>query len=707
MVSVLLVTYNHERFIERALSSIAMQRLDAPFEVVVSDDSSSDATLALVSAWAETVDIPVRILPAQPRLGITLNYARGFASCRGRYVAVLEGDDEWLTIDKLQLQVDLLESDPALTMAASRILVYDDATGASAAEPMLALDAMTATVTSDELAAYNWFATFSCCMFRAEILERLDPAIFETTAYDWLINMAVTVHGPAGFVPVVATLYRIHSTGTWSSTTELNRTDQIRRVIPRYVELLGGEAGRELTRLLHALDALLRDARLLESEPSALVEQRNAGAVAKQSEAGEEDARVHADPVALPIPRVTRLERPRVSVIMASYNHAPYVLEAVNSVLDQTMADLELVIVDDGSADDSLKILSTLTDPRVRVYRLAENQGACAATNLAIQQTRGGLVALINSDDVWEPHKLQRQLDALSARPDVTAVFSSARFIGEDGVALPQERIPFGNNIFRQPNRTRAQWLRYFFEHGNALCHPSMLIRRAFYEDHGLYDGRLRQLPDLERWITLVKHHDILVLGDEDLVRFRLLASEQNASSLTRWNVARGLHEHIAIQESFFDDVSDDMLVEAFLDQLQHPLIRTREERECEIALLLWNTPCGMQDVNRIHAQRLFRELLGQPRAARLLRARYGISDLTLHYFAGMERRSIPVAFDEWLTTLDELRSTPPDDPDLVPVGAVPAGQLVRIAVSRTRRPGDASLSRRAWRNLRVLGRRP
>ena len=69
MVSVLLVTYNHERFIERALSSIAMQRLDAPFEVVVSDDSSSDATLALVSAWAETVDIPVRILPAQPRLG--------------------------------------------------------------------------------------------------------------------------------------------------------------------------------------------------------------------------------------------------------------------------------------------------------------------------------------------------------------------------------------------------------------------------------------------------------------------------------------------------------------------------------------------------------------------------------------------------------------------------------------------------------------
>ena len=72
-----------------------------------------------------------------------------------------------------------------------------------------------------------------------------------------------------------------------------------------------------------------------------------------------------------------------------------------------------------------------------------------------------------------------------------------------------------------------------------------------------------------------------------------------------------------------------------------------------------------------------------------------------------MERRSIPVAFDEWLTTLDELRSTPPDDPDLVPVGAVPAGQLVRIAVSRTRRPGDASLSRRAWRNLRVLGRRP
>ena len=142
-VSVLLVTYNHAAFIDRALASIASQRFDGPLEVVVADDASDDDTVARIAQWAEQTDFDVRVLPEQPRLGITQNYYRGFVACRGAYIAVLEGDDEWISENKLALQVQLLGEHPDLSMTATRILLYDDLTGSSSVLPLIGLDAMT------------------------------------------------------------------------------------------------------------------------------------------------------------------------------------------------------------------------------------------------------------------------------------------------------------------------------------------------------------------------------------------------------------------------------------------------------------------------------------------------------------------------------------------------------------------------------------
>jgi glycosyltransferase involved in cell wall biosynthesis len=683
LVSVLLVTYNHQQFIERALASIESQVFDGAIEVVVADDSSDDSTLSVVQAWAERVDLDVRVLPRQARLGITQNYSRGFSACRGRYIAVLEGDDEWISVEKLQLQVDLLEKHPHLSMVANRVLLHDDATGDSSALPLIGLDAMHVEVTSRQLADSNWFATFSCCMYRTELLGRLNPEIFETTAYDWLINMAVTEYGNAGLVPQVATLYRVHQNGQWSQADQRQRDEQTRAVLPRYIELLGPNVRRELTRYMHELDAR----------------------VANSADAPERPVTgSRKEPVRLSVPRITSSDRPRVSVVMPCYNHERFVVAAINSVLDQTMPDFELIVVDDGSPDDSVRAIAAVSDPRLRVYRFAENQGAAAAHNFALQQTRGEFVALINSDDMWEPGKLARQLEVFEARPEIGAVFTGVRFIDEKGKPVPAERLP-RSNVFRQPNRTQAQWLRYFFEKGNALCHPSSLVRRSFYEEHGLYDNRLRQLPDFEKWVTLVKHHPIAVLGDEDLVRFRLLPSEANASSVSPANVARGLREHLAIAERFFDDVSNEMIVEGFVDLLRNPHIARDDERQCELAFLWWDTECGMQEVNRIHALRLMHELMGRPHTARLLETRYGFDDLTLHTYAGLHQRGLTPAFQEWLESLNGLRA--PAHPDLIPIAEAPSGHLFRVLLARTRRAKPSTLPNRVVHHLfRGMSRR-
>src|SRR5712664_4673265 len=104
---------------------------------------------------------------------------------------------------------------------------------------------------------------------------------------------------------------------------------------------------------------------------------------------------------------------PRVSVIMPSFNHERFIASAVAGVLGQTMSDLELVIVDDGSVDQSARIISAINDKRVRYKLLERNHGACEAMNIALRMARGRFIAVCNSDDEWQPGKLEHQLAIL------------------------------------------------------------------------------------------------------------------------------------------------------------------------------------------------------------------------------------------------------------------------------------------------------
>jgi glycosyltransferase involved in cell wall biosynthesis len=319
------------------------------------------------------------------------------------------------------------------------------------------------------------------------------------------------------------------------------------------------------------------------------------------------------------------MRSPTVSVIMATYNHADFVKQAIESVLEQTGVDFEFLISDDGSTDTTRDIVASIKDTRIQFFPNEINRGACVVTNELIKRTSGEFIALINSDDYWTvPDKLAYQVQIMKDRPSVGACFGRARFIDKEGVCIEKKTLPFGF-VFDQENRSQGQWLRRFFEFGNCICHPTMVIRKSCYEELGMYSNQLRQLPDLDMWIRLVKRYEIFI-SDHDLINFRILPGE-NASSQTAANTIRTINEHYIIAENFFDDVDRSLLMDGFLDVLQQKDIPSEYHLKIEKTLLYFKYNQWLGKPYQMIGLLKMRKLLSNSSYHHILFHDYGIDD--------------------------------------------------------------------------------
>lgn len=251
---------------------------------------------------------------------------------------------------------------------------------------------------------------------------------------------------------------------------------------------------------------------------------------------------------------------PRLSIVIASYNHAPFVQDSLRSVLQQDFQDFEILVTDDGSSDGTPDQVCAVQDPRIALQVLPENRGACIAMNEAIRRARGEFIVVLNSDDVFLPGKLSRQLAFLEAHPHIGAVFGYPVFIDERGQRF-DDATHKDHEVFHVHNRSRHEWLRHFFDRGNALCHPTAMIRRSVYEAVGLYDARLAQVPDLDMWMRVCLRFDIHVLP-EPLTGFRIRDNLQNASAARpevvirdAWERAHILRHYLGLSRPELDAV--------------------------------------------------------------------------------------------------------------------------------------------------------
>ena len=259
---------------------------------------------------------------------------------------------------------------------------------------------------------------------------------------------------------------------------------------------------------------------------------------------------------------------PKVSVILTSYNHGAFVAAAIKSVLKQTFTDFELLIVDDGSQDDSQDIIKAFDDPRIKTFLYDENRGPVIAVSEAIESARGKYIAVHHSDDLWTPDKLEKQVAFLDSNENFAACFTWVEFVDEFGKPRELDAGDYYKNIFDQPNRTRAEWLNYFFYNANCLCHPSVMLRREVFKACRLLDTHgLWQLPDYLMWIRLCFHAEIFILP-ERLTKFRLRRTRQeNTSATTRDRLIRADLENFFIAREFVDSFPDDkFFLEVFPD---------------------------------------------------------------------------------------------------------------------------------------------
>ncbi len=240
---------------------------------------------------------------------------------------------------------------------------------------------------------------------------------------------------------------------------------------------------------------------------------------------------------------------PTVSVIIPSYNHEKFIAEAIQSILNQTYQDFEIVITDDCSSDNSVKIIKQFTDPRIRLFCNTENQGCSTTTTNCIKQAKGKYIAVLNSDDVFLPDKLSRQVAYLETHNHCAAVFSHAQVIHENGDPFT-DSDNYYVQVFSQKNKTRHEWLNLFFYHGNCLCHPSILIRKECFDRIGLYDSRLAQLDDFDMWVRVCLNYEIHIL-QEPLIKFRVLNNNKNASAPRPDTLSRLPWEHRMVLNNF------------------------------------------------------------------------------------------------------------------------------------------------------------
>jgi glycosyltransferase involved in cell wall biosynthesis len=205
--------------------------------------------------------------------------------------------------------------------------------------------------------------------------------------------------------------------------------------------------------------------------------------------------------------------KPTVSVVMAAKNYARFIGQAVRSVFAQTFADWELVIIDDGSTDDtSVMVKPFLGDARVRCVR-SDRLGQPRAKNLGMRLSRGEFVAYLDADDAWEPTKLAKQLDVMRERPEVGVCHTGRLLMDETGRVTSRD-----HEGAESPAPSRSRLVELFLN--NSVCFSSVMVRRAVFDQVGGFDPEFDLAIDYDLWLRVARHWQFACVP-EPLVLYR------------------------------------------------------------------------------------------------------------------------------------------------------------------------------------------
>ena len=199
-----------------------------------------------------------------------------------------------------------------------------------------------------------------------------------------------------------------------------------------------------------------------------------------------------------------------ISVVIPLYNKEKAIVKTIDSVLNQTYSNFELIIVDDGSKDNSLQVVQSIEDSRLRIIH-KENGGVSSARNRGIREAKGDYIALLDGDDLWEPTFLEEQIRLIHDFPNAGMWGVNTAFIKHGKKQKWEQGMGDG---------FRGYVENYFgTTHNDLYCSSSVVIRKEVFAVAGYFDERISSSEDLDMWFRIILHYQV-VFYDKVLVYY-------------------------------------------------------------------------------------------------------------------------------------------------------------------------------------------
>jgi len=217
-VSVAMITYNHEQFIEQALDSVLMQQVNFDYEIVIGDDLSQDRTRVILLKYQEQNPYKIRLLLYEDKMGVGGNVYEVLKSCKGEYIALLEGDDYWTSPEKLQVQVDYLDLHAQCALCSHNVNIYSEYEQRYLGEERV--KGGSASYRLEDLLNFNFMPRTGASVYR-NYLFQLPEWIKQLSNVDYAIFLMLAHEGTTDYIDRCYGVYRIHAGGIWSGRNKI------------------------------------------------------------------------------------------------------------------------------------------------------------------------------------------------------------------------------------------------------------------------------------------------------------------------------------------------------------------------------------------------------------------------------------------------------------------------------------------------------
>lgn len=235
-LSVIITTYNHEKYIAQAVESALNQRVNFDYDIIIGEDCSTDRTREIVTELRDAHPEKIRLLLHDRNLGRwgKFNFVEVHKACRGEYVAILEGDDYWSDPNKLQRQVDFLDSHPECALCFHDVtLFFEDGRPARTSLGKTKKEIFTI----EDLLAGNFIFTCSV-VFRRGLFGDFPDWFFTSKMGDWSLHIINAQYGNIGYLDEVMAVYRVHQGGFWTATNLVEQAKDSIHILDHLIDYL-------------------------------------------------------------------------------------------------------------------------------------------------------------------------------------------------------------------------------------------------------------------------------------------------------------------------------------------------------------------------------------------------------------------------------------------------------------------------------------